>query len=174
MKHELLFSGIGGQGIMLLGELLCKSIIQEGYNASFAPFYGQEKRGGRTMCNVVVSDSMESPIISEAELMLVMDERSLKDFESLVAPQGTLLINGSMIEMEPSRSDITVKRLPFYEVASKIGDSKVSNLVALGAALKYLPFIRYDSVEKEIKETFKTKPQLIDINVRALKAGYEL
>lgn len=52
MKYELLFSGIGGQGVITLGETLCDAAIKAGYNVTFVPFYGQEKRGGRTMCNL--------------------------------------------------------------------------------------------------------------------------
>ena len=79
MKYELLFSGIGGQGVITLGETLCDAAIKAGYNVTFVPFYGQEKRGGRTMCNIVISDGVESPIISEANIMLIFDERSLGD-----------------------------------------------------------------------------------------------
>lgn len=74
MKYELLFSGIGGQGVITLGETLCDAAIKAGYNVTFVPFYGQEKRGGRTMCNIVISDGVESPIISEANIMLIFDE----------------------------------------------------------------------------------------------------
>ena len=54
MKKELLFSGIGGQGIMNLGEILCNAAIKAGYNVTFSPVYSAEKRGGRTMCNIVM------------------------------------------------------------------------------------------------------------------------
>ena len=52
MKYELLFSGIGGQGVITLGETLCDAAIKAGFNVTFVPFYGQEKRGeiGRASC----------------------------------------------------------------------------------------------------------------------------
>lgn len=173
MKHEMLFSGIGGQGIMMLGEILCSAAVDSGYQVTFAPFYGQEKRGGRTMCHVVIADEMQSPIISEAELMLVMDEKSLKDFESLMAKGGSLLINSSMIDVEPSCKCKEIKKIPFYEIAADMGNSKVANMVALGYLLKFMPYIPYDKVEEEIKKAFAAKPKVIDLNVAALKKGYE-
>lgn len=173
MKQEMLFSGIGGQGIMLLGEILCNVAGDAGYNVTFAPFYGQEKRGGRTMCHVVIADTMESPIISEAQVMLVMDEKSLKDFEELVkTDDGVLLINSSMIDTKPTRTDIKVKNYPFYDIATEIGNSKGANMVALGALIKYLPFISKDAVIEEVKKAFSAKPQFIDSNVKAFEAGY--
>ena len=95
MKYELLFSGIGGQGVITLGETLCDAAIKAGFNVTFVPFYGQEKRGGRTMCNIVISDGVESPIISEANIMLIFDERSLGDYQHLMAEDGTLILNSS-------------------------------------------------------------------------------
>ena len=92
MKYELLFSGIGGQGVITLGETLCDAAIKAGYNVTFVPFYGQEKRGGRTMCDIVISDGVESPIISEANIMLIFDERSLGDYQELMDPDGTLIL----------------------------------------------------------------------------------
>ena len=69
MKQELLLSGIGGQGVITLGESLCDAAIKAGFRVTFVPFYGQEKRGGRTMCNITISDQVESPIISEANIV---------------------------------------------------------------------------------------------------------
>ena len=173
MKQEMLFSGIGGQGIMLLGEIICNVAGDAGYNATFAPFYGQEKRGGRTMCNVVVSDTMESPIISEAKVMLVMDERSLNDFEDLVAEEdGVLLVNSSMIDKKPTRDDIDVKNYPFYDIATDIGNSKGANMVALGALMKFLPFLSKEAAIEEVKKAFSAKPQFIESNIKAFEAGY--
>ena len=71
MKQELLLSGIGGQGVITLGESLCDAAIKAGLRVTFVPFYGQEKRGGRTMCNITISDQVESPIISEANIMTI-------------------------------------------------------------------------------------------------------
>lgn len=173
MKHELLFSGIGGQGIMMLGEILCNVAVEEGFQVTFAPFYGQEKRGGRTMCHVVIADGLESPIISEAELMLVMDEKSLKDFQNLMAPTGTLLINSSMIDIEPDCQCKEVKKVPFYEIATDLGNSKTANMVALGYLLKYMPYIPYEKVSKEVEKAFEAKPKVVPLNVQALKTGYE-
>lgn len=173
MKHEMLFSGIGGQGIMLLGEILCNTAAEAGYQVTFAPFYGQEKRGGRTMCNVVIADSIESPIISAAELMLVMDERSFDDFECQMAPGGLLLVNSSMVDRRPTRNDYRFAPVPFNDMAiDEIGNPKTANMIALGAVVRQLPFLPPESVEEQLCRAFADKPNLIDLNIEALRAGY--
>ena len=131
MKYELLFSGIGGQGVITLGETLCDAAIKAGYNVTFVPFYGQEKRGGRTMCNIVISDGVESPIISEANIMLIFDERSLADYQDLMDPNGTLILNSSMIDVEPACKCASLRKVPFNEVAQELEGKSPGDEVTL-------------------------------------------
>ena len=174
MKKELLFSGIGGQGVITLGEALCDAAIKAGFNVTFVPFYGQEKRGGRTMCNIVVSDSVESPIISEANIMLIFDERSLKEYQSLMAEDGKLVLNSSMIDLEPTCKYGSLKKVPFYDIAQDLGNSKTANIVAMGYIAKLLPMIPYEYFQEQVEKAFAKKPKLIPINLEALKKGYDL
>ena len=174
MKYELLFSGIGGQGVITLGETLCDAAIKAGYNVTFVPFYGQEKRGGRTMCNIVISDGMESPIISAADIMLIFDERSLGDYQNMMAEDGTLILNSSMIEMEPTCKCANVQKVPFYDIAQELGNPKTANVVAMGYIAKMLPMIPYEIIAAEVEKSFAKKPKLIPINLEALHKGYEL
>ena len=174
MKKELLFSGIGGQGVITLGETLCDAAIKAGYNVTFVPFYGQEKRGGRTMCNIVISDGIESPIISEADIMLIFDERSLRDYQSLMSPEGELVINSSMVDLEPDCECKTVKKLPFNDIALEVGNAKTANVVAMGYIAKLLPEVPFELIKAEVEKSFAKKPKLIPVNIEALKRGYGL
>lgn len=172
MKKELLFSGIGGQGIMNLGEILCAAAIKAGYNVTFSPVYGAEKRGGRTMCNIVMSTEIECQIVSDADIMLIMDEASLADYQHLAGEHGVLILN-AQVESTPNSPCKNVKTVPFIEKAMELGNAKVANMIALGYVLKYLDFIPYTVVEDLIKETFANKARLVPLNLDALKAGYE-
>lgn len=174
MKYELLFSGIGGQGVITLGETLCDAAIKAGFNVTFVPFYGQEKRGGRTMCNIVISDGVESPIISAADIMLIFDEKSLGDYQQLVAADGTLILNSSMIDIEPNCQCASIQKVPFYAIAQELGNPKTANVVALGYVAKMLPMIPYEIIAAEVEKSFAAKPKLIPINLEALKKGYDL
>lgn len=174
MKHELIFSGIGGQGVLLAGQMLCSAAVDKGHQVTWVPFYGQEKRGGRTMCEIVISDEVGSPIVSAAEIVMVMDEKSLRDYEERVMPKGLLIINSSMIETEPTRKDINVKKVPFNEIAKEVGNPRTANMVALGSVLRHFNLISVESVTKEVEKTFMTKkPEIVEINKKALQAGYD-
>lgn len=174
MKKEILFSGIGGQGVITLGETLCDAAIKAGYNVTFVPFYGQEKRGGRTMCNIVISDGIESPIISEADIMLIFDERSLGDYQSLMNPDGELVINSSMVSIEPEVSCRKITKIPFNDVALNVGNAKTANVVAMGYIAKLLPEVPFELIQTEVEKSFAKKPKLIPVNIEALKRGNAL
>ncbi len=174
MKKELLFSGIGGQGVITLGETLCDAAIAAGYNVTFVPFYGQEKRGGRTMCNIVISDGVESPIISEANIMLIFDERSLHDYQDLMDPNGTLIINSNMVQVEPTVDCKDVRKVPFNDIAVEVGNAKTANVVAMGYIAKLLPEVPLDIIRDKVADSFAKKPKLIPVNMEAIRRGYEL
>lgn len=174
MKKELLFSGIGGQGVITLGETLCDAAIKAGYNVTFVPFYGQEKRGGRTMCNIVISDGIESPIISEADIMLIFDERSLEDYQKLMSPDGILVINDDMVDAEPKTECREIRKAAFNSIALEVGNAKTANVVAMGYIAKLLPEIPYELIRTEVEKSFARKPKLIPVNIEALRRGYEL
>lgn len=173
MKSQFMFSGIGGQGVISIGELICYAAVQKDYTVTFTPSYGQEKRGGRTMCQIIVSDSIGSPIISEADLLLVMDERSLADYEYKLKKGGILILNSNLIEKKPERDDIQIIPVPVNDIAMEIGNAKTANIVALGVAMKYLDFVSLEMVKAHLKDIFPGgKEKLIAVNEKALDAGY--
>ena len=171
MKSELILSGIGGQGTILMGKMACSAAAKKGLNVTLAPSYGQEKRGGRASCQVVISEEIGSPVISAADTILVMDEKSFDDYESHVKAGGTFIINTSMIDKKCARTDINVIEIPFTEIATELGSAKSANMVALGAVVKTLDIITLDDAREVIK--IKMKPALVEANIKALEAGYD-
>ena len=116
---------------------------------------------------------MGSPIISEADVLLVMDERSLHDYEHQVKKGGYLIINSNLVEVKPERTDIEVVYAPVNDMAQELGNAKTANMVALGVALKYLNFVGLDAVKAELKSVFPgRKEKLIPVNEKALEVGY--
>lgn len=170
MKSELIFSGIGGQGTILMGKYICAAAAEKGYNVTLAPSYGQEKRGGRASCQVVVAEQIGSPVISEADTILVMDEESFNDYESRVKPGGCLIINSSMIKKNAGRTDIKIVKIPFTEIATKAGNAKASNMAALGSVVKSLDIVELEDLKEVIRK--KMKSAMVEVNIKALEAGH--
>lgn len=173
MNKEIIFSGIGGQGVMIISELLCSIASSNGFTATFTPFYGQEKRGGRTMAEMIISNKMGSNVISDADLLLAMDKKSLADFLHKVKPGGCLIYNSSMIQEKPSRNDIVIKAVEANTIARALGADKSANIVALGAVMAELTdILTLEQVEEELKRRFAGKPQALEVNSKALKEGF--
>lgn len=174
MTHEIIMSGFGGQGIMVMGQLITYAGMLDNKNVSWIPSYGPEMRGGTAYCSVIVSDEpIGAPIVTEPTIVVAMNLPSLDRFEPNVLPGGTLLINSSLIEREAKRSDLKVFKIPANDIAAELGNPKVTNMVVLGAIVAATSVVSFESVIKAFAKLFAKKPSLLEINEQALQRGAE-
>ncbi|MDR2157353.1 MAG: 2-oxoacid:acceptor oxidoreductase family protein [Clostridiales Family XIII bacterium] len=175
MTHRLLFAGFGGQGIMLMGELLAYAAMIDGKQVTYMPSYGPEMRGGTANCSVIVSDGpIASPIITEAGILIAMNEPSLDKFEDDVDPEGLVFINRSLIGRKPRRSDVVSVAVDCIELARDILNEKIANIVMLGAVIRKSNIVSPDSVGEALRRKFSGKKEaFIPINESALSAWRE-
>jgi 2-oxoglutarate ferredoxin oxidoreductase subunit gamma len=168
-------AGFGGQGILLIGKMLAYAGVHEVREVSWLPSYGPEMRGGTANCTVVISDRpVGSPVIRSPRAVLAMNLPSLEKFEPDIRAGGLLLINSSLINRGSERDDLTVIEVPANEIATELGNPRGANMVALGAYLGASDSVSLTEVEKVVRETFAAKPTVIDVNIEALRKGYEL
>lgn len=167
---KLFFAGSGGQGILLMGQMVTYAAMLEDKSSTFLPSYGPEMRGGTANCTVVVSEKPVScPLIYEADAIVVMNLPSLIKFEPMVKPGGVLLVNSSIVDQPAKRTDIKVITVPVNEIAKELGNIKVANIVMLGALVRSTNVVSEKSVEAVMHKTFTgSKAKLIDINMKAL------
>lgn len=171
--QQVICAGFGGQGVMSMGQLLTYAGMLEGKNVSWLPSYGPEMRGGTANCSVIVSDSpVGSPIVTDATAVIVMNLPSLLKFEKDLVKDGILLVNSSLIDKKASRDDIQAYYVPANEIANEIGNSKVANMVMLGAFIELTKAVEVDSVIAALKKVFgPSKEHLIPMNQEALARG---
>ncbi|MDL2300367.1 2-oxoacid:acceptor oxidoreductase family protein [Clostridiaceae bacterium OttesenSCG-928-D20] len=175
MLEQNLFAGFGGQGMLLIGQFLAEAGMLENKKVSWLPSYGPEMRGGTANCSVCVSDKdIASPVITKASCVIAMNRPSLDKFEKFVRPGGLLLVNSSLIDVKATRDDINVCYVPANELAEKLGNSKVANVVMLGAYLEKSKCVSIDSLLQVIATKLGAKKaHLVEINKKALVAGAE-
>jgi 2-oxoglutarate ferredoxin oxidoreductase subunit gamma len=169
---KLFFAGSGGQGIILMGQMVTYAAMYEGKETTYYPSYGPEMRGGTANCTVIVSDKeVASPIIFEADCVIAMNLPSLIKFESLVKPGGTLLVNSSIIDRKAERQDIRVLYVPTNEIAAEIGNPRGANMVMLGAAIRATDVVSQEKIEKVMREKAFTgkKAATIPANIKAFE-----
>jgi 2-oxoglutarate ferredoxin oxidoreductase subunit gamma len=175
MYQGIRISGFGGQGVISAGILLAQAGLLENKNVSWFPAYGAEMRGGTANCSVVVSsDEVSTPVVSRPDTVIVMNEPSLAKFEPLVKPGGLMIINSSLVNSKPKRTDIKVAYVPCNKIAEEIGTTKIANMVALGAFAGLTGAVSVDAITKALSKVFKrAKPEILEMNAKALKKGAE-
>ncbi|MDF2570198.1 MAG: 2-oxoacid:acceptor oxidoreductase, alpha subunit [Sporomusa sp.] len=173
MMDKVLLAGFGGQGVMFIGKVLAYSGLLGGREVCWIPSYGPEMRGGTANCSVLVSDEeIHSPVISQADAGIVLNQPSYDRFLARIKPGGTLVVNSSIVILTNQRDDINIVAVPATELANEIGNSSLANMVCLGALLPALSLVNMDSVKKAMDEVVgKKKPELYDLNVAAINKG---
>lgn len=176
MTEEIIISGFGGQGVLSMGKILAYAGIMEDKQVSWMPAYGPEQRGGTANVTVIVSDNpISSPILSQYDTAIVLNQPSLEKFEPLVKPGGTILYDGYGIYKRPSRTDVNVYRIDAMEAAAKMSNNKVFNMLVLGGFLKVRPIV---TVEDVVLGLHKALPErhhkLIPMNEEAIRKGMDL
>lgn len=170
--HKLIIAGFGGQGVLLMGQLIAYAAMYEGKEVTWLPSYGPEMRGGTANCSVIVSDrKISSPIILEADIAAVLNLPSLVKFENIVKPGGQLFINTSLIKSFPTRTDLQIWQIDANGIAATLGNDKVSNMVILGAIVNKTGMVKPESIEKAMEKLMKSgKERLLPLNRQALIA----
>ncbi|WP_428897907.1 2-oxoglutarate ferredoxin oxidoreductase subunit gamma [Parelusimicrobium proximum] len=173
MYQGIRISGFGGQGVVSAGMLLAQAGLFEGKGASWYPAYGAEMRGGTANCSVVISDGqVNTPVVSRPDTCIVLNEPSLAKFEPLVRPGGLLIVNSSLVNSKPARTDITIVSIPCNEIAEKTGSARAANLVALGAFVAATGAVSIDAIVKAMSKVYRrATPEMIELNKKALQAG---
>ncbi|HID15882.1 MAG TPA: 2-oxoacid:ferredoxin oxidoreductase subunit gamma [Candidatus Atribacteria bacterium] len=176
MHEEIVIAGFGGQGVMSMGRLLAYIGMIEGKNVSWFPSYGPEMRGGTANCTVIISsEPIGSPVTSSPTTAIVMNRPSLDKFEPLLKSGGYLFINSSLVDREPERKDIKIYKVPANEIAEEIGNSKVANMVVVGAYIGVTKtFPKEVAIEAMRSSLKKVGEEILDLNEKAIERGYEL
>ena len=173
MIEKNIFAGFGGQGVLLMGQLLAAAGMKEGKNTSWIPSYGPEMRGGTANCSVMLSDDeIDSPLVTRPTSLIVMNRPSLEKFEESVVPGGSIFVNSSMIDLKVQRTDVNAYYVPCNEIATELGNNKVANMIMLGAYIGKSKCVDIESVLEALLEKLgERKAKLIPLNREALKRG---
>lgn len=176
MTHELLFAGFGGQGVLSMGMTLSYAGMIEGKEISWMPSYGPEMRGGTANCMVIISDTkISSPIISKFDAVVALNQPSLDKFEQAVKSGGVLVYDSTSIINAPTRTDVQIVAIAASDEAVKLKNTKIMNMIVLGALLERRHVVGFDAVLKGLKEVLPERHHhLLPLNEQALRRGMQL
>lgn len=168
---RLKIAGFGGQGVLLLGEVIAEAGMHAGLNVSWLPSYGPEMRSGTSNCSVrLCSDAVDSPIVSQPTHLIAMNEPSLRKFVGTVEPGGAVFYNGQAIPADCRRPDLDMVAVPFTKMADELSEPRVANMVALGAFLEATHSLPPDAVSSALHNHVKSE-KLFALDLRAIERG---
>ena len=172
--QEVIIAGFGGQGVMFAGRLIASAGMVDEKEVSWLPSYGPEMRGGTANCHVIVSDEpVGSPIIINPTTLIALNRPSLDKFEDTVLPDGLLIVDNSLVDRKPTRTDVKVVEIPATQLAVDMGEGKLANMVILGKWIRETGLVSMETVKKALKKAVPAgKEKLIELNIKALEIGY--
>ncbi len=174
-RHDVIMTGVGGKGVLTAGLLLAQAGMARYRNVVWFPSYQAAMRGGPSECTVILSDDdIASPILTQADALVVMDASQLKTFESRLKPGGILITESADLGDKISRKDVQTVTIPAVEKALGLGEIQTSNLFLLGAYLALTGAVPTELIEGELEKKFSGKEKALRLNKQALHHGMSL
>ena len=172
--QDVIIAGFGGQGVMLIGNLLAQAGMEHGLEVSFIPVYGAEMRGGTANCTVVLDEHpIGSPLVREPMSTIILNEPSLAKFQPRLAANGVQIVNASLVAQNLLDAAKRTVYIPVNDMAHDLGNVKMANMVALGAWLKATSALPLNVVQDALNRVVSAHyAKLISANAKALEQGY--
>jgi 2-oxoglutarate ferredoxin oxidoreductase subunit gamma len=173
MQTEIVIAGFGGQGVLFAGQVLAYAAMDSDKHVTWFPSYGPEMRGGTANCTVIVADEdIGSPTVRNPKAVVCLNLPSLDKYEPLVATDGVLVLNRSLVNRSVARTDVRVVEAAGNELAEALGDRRLVNSVMLGALVEATGVLTMDAIRAALKDHLPARHQdLLPANFAALEQG---
>lgn len=175
MIKAILISGTGGQGIVAAGEFLSEALFKTGYEVINSRSYGSEARGGSCRSEVIVSDSNVYDLqMNKADILIILSVPAFQKYKTRVSKDALILLDSEVdasLNGDKWYTEASLFPVPARKTAVELGNPIVANMVLLGALTKLSELISLNDLRETVKKYMR--PTMIDINLKALEAGYE-
>ena len=172
-RIEIRISGLGGQGVVLAGEILGRAASQEGKHVVQTQSYGAEARGSTAKSEVIIAqEKLVFPLVRKCDILVAMSKDSIEKYLKDLGKKGTLIVDEDIVENVPE-TKAKVFRVPANKTAQKLLGSKFyANVVMLGALTKITGVVKQEALMKAISESVREATR--EANIRAFKEGIKL
>ena len=171
---SILLAGFGGQGVLFAGKFLAYKGMVQDKQISWLPSYGPEMRGGTANCSIILSDDpVGSPIVSTPDALIAMNLPSYDKYEPTVIPGGKIFVDSTLIGRKANRDDVDTYYIPATKMAADAGIPTLANMIILGKMIKETGAVSFENLIDAMKKVVSAKhAELLEINIKALEAGY--
>ena len=177
MEKSIIVAGFGGQGVMVIGQLLAYTACETtDKHVTYFPSYGAEQRGGTANCYVVISDDeIGASKVNRADILISLNEPSMKRFAKSVVSGGTVIVNSSIVTEVPEYEDVKVVKVDAGNISIELGNPKVMNLVMTGAMIGATEILPEENVlQTAFRKLGAKRPELNPLNEAAFRKGLEI
>lgn len=172
MRHEVRFSGFGGQGIILSAVILGRAAVM--YDGKFAvqtQVYGPEARGGASMSAVIIDDQpILFPKVTNPDLFVIMSQEGFEKYGARADSTAVMLLDSTLVRSRPACRFFEVPAT--REAKETLGRDIVANIIMLGATVKATGIVSENAMEKAILDSVPKGTE--SLNIKAMKLGFDL
>ena len=172
IEREVLWTGIGGQGVQLAAKILALAATHEGREVMSLGTYGGTMRGGNTEATLIVGDEplATPPIVSEAGAAIVVHPQFWADSHAKLRPGALVVVNADATETPVDPDTHHVLQIS----ANELGAPQAASLVLAGAYARASGMVGVDSLVEAMRESVPSyRRQHLERNEAALRAGYD-
>ncbi len=172
MRHEVRFSGFGGQGIILAAVILGRAAVM--YDNKYAvqtQVYGPEARGGASMSAVIIDDDpILYPKVATPDIYVIMSQEGFEKYGVAACGEAEMLVDSTLVHSRPTCRYIEIPAT--REARETLGKDIVANIIMLGALVAATGVVSRTSIEKAILDSVPKGTE--SLNIKAMKRGFEL
>ncbi len=171
---QIRFSGLGGQGIVMMGTVLGKAAIAEGMWVSGSNAYGSQARGGDASSEVVISDQpIKYPHVISSDVLITLSQGTYDKYKkNMVSEGGLIFYDRSMVKSSEMENINQVGFDVLTESLARLDNKQSANMVMLSAVNSIAQIVQFESLVQIIEETVSTK--YLELNLKAMELGKEM
>ncbi|MAG30141.1 MAG: hypothetical protein CL908_04505 [Deltaproteobacteria bacterium] len=176
IEREILWTGIGGQGVQLAAKILALAATTEGREVMSLGTYGGTMRGGNTDATVVIADATISspPMVSHAWSALVVHPRYYESIRPKLRRGGVVLVDSDLLEEPLAESAARLVQIAATTLAREVDAPKAAALVLLGALAQTTGIVSNAALQTGLAQSLPSyRRQFLEANQRALRAGLD-
>ena len=172
-RIEVRISGLGGQGVVLAGEILGRAAVYDGKNVVQTQSYGAEARGSAAKSEVIISDSkIGFPKVRKCDVLVAMSQSAVEKHLKDLKEKGVLVVDEDTVEHIP-KTKVNLFRIPATKTAEKLLKSRLYvNVVMLGALAKITGIVKEEAVEKAITDSVPESAR--EANITGFREGLKI
>ena len=172
-ERGVLITGFGGQGIVLIGNILGKAAtIHDLKHATMIQAYGPEARGGFCSAQVIISEEeILFPYVQHPQILVCMSQEGFDKNIASLSPGGLLIWDTDLVQPQDLDPSWTAYHIPATRFADKLGNKMMANIVMLGFLSAISDLVQLDSLRQAVLSSVPAKTR--ETNAKAFDRGRE-